>query len=384
MGLVLGVGIDNLRAFVFDRYRAEGWARFVAGLSPSDGAIASTAEGAQWYELALLARLRRALDACFGCGDLALCEELGRYEADRDLGHGIMRFFFWFISPERAVRCIDRYWRRFHQSGSWTVEEPKRGEIVARLSGWDVVDEALCRHLVGYFGRTLEIIGNRSSSVRHRACRAHGGRCCEFVWSWGLQPAPSTPAPVPQGDMLPMVMELMELTDLDDVGRAIGDLCVGRLGCRHVTLWDDRSGGGTPLVRLGQTSPGNDARCVVLTARGEAVGRLEVETEKGAPPNPAFDQLTRSFGLALAGAQPNQDAVCARRVTYAKAQLGLTERQADVIALVARGLQNKEIAARLSIEPGTVEIHVTGILRRARLENRASLVAWFWSFPPPS
>src|SRR5262249_43200662 len=160
--------------------------------------------------------------------DLRLCEALGRYEAERDL-RGITRFFFRFLSPERAVRRLDHYWRRFHQSGSWTTEEIKRGEIVARLSGWAVVDEANCKNLVGYFGRTLEIIGNRSSTVVHRTCRAKGHPSCEFVWGWGLRRPSPVPAPICQGEVLQIAQELMQLTDLDDVGRAIVELCAGQL-----------------------------------------------------------------------------------------------------------------------------------------------------------
>jgi DNA-binding NarL/FixJ family response regulator len=381
MGLVLGVGIDNLRSFVFDRYRAEGWASFVAGLSPSDGAIASTAVCSEWYDLAVLARLRRGLDARFGAGDLGLCEELGRYEAERDLGSGIMRFFFQFLSPERAVRGIDRYWRRFHDSGSWASNEPRRGEIVARLEGWAVVDEALCRNLVGYFGRTLEIIGNRSSAVQHRACRAQGASSCEFVWGWGLRPPPTRP-PVSQGEVLQIAQELMDLTDIGDVSRAIVELCAGQLGCRHVTLWDDPSGAGAPLLSQGQRAQGNGARCIVLTAHGDAVGRLEVETDKSTTPGSTFEQLTPWFSLALSGARRprNLDAERTRRLALAKGLIGITDRQSEVLDLVSRGRANKEIAVSLGIETGTVEIHVGALLRRAGVENRTALVAWFWSF----
>ena len=382
MGLVLGVGIDNLQSFVFDRYRAEGWASFVAALPPSDGVVASTAVCSGWYELSVLARLRRAVDACFGTGDLRLCEELGRYEAERDLRSGVTRLFFRLFSPERAVRHIDPYWRRFHDSGSWSTREPRHGEIVARLDGWSVVEEALCRHLVGYFGRTLEIVGNRSSAVRHRACRAHGAAGCEFAWSWGLSPSPPPPAPIPEQDVRELVHELMDLRDIDDVGRAIVDLCAGQLGCRRVTLWDDPSGSGAPLVQLGERAQGPGARCIVLTARGEAVGRLEVETGGSTPGGATFEELTRWFGRALEGARrpKNLDAERTKRLAQAKDLLGLTDRQTEVLNLVSRGTVNKDVAKGLKIGIGTVEIHVGAILRKAGVDNRTALVAWFWSF----
>jgi len=48
----------------------------------------------------------------------------------------------------------------------------------------------------------------------------------------------------------------------------------------------------------------------------------------------------------------------------------LTPRQEQVAALLADGLSDKEIAARLGVSPHTASRHVLGILRRLRVENR--------------
>jgi ATP/maltotriose-dependent transcriptional regulator MalT len=48
----------------------------------------------------------------------------------------------------------------------------------------------------------------------------------------------------------------------------------------------------------------------------------------------------------------------------------LTPRQAEVLGLLAGGLSNKEIAARLYLSPGTVERHVTTIYRKLGLGGR--------------
>jgi DNA-binding CsgD family transcriptional regulator len=57
---------------------------------------------------------------------------------------------------------------------------------------------------------------------------------------------------------------------------------------------------------------------------------------------------------------------------------GLTPRQGSVMALLVEGLANKEIAMRLGCSVGTIENHVTCILRRARVSSRAALTAAFW------
>ena len=54
---------------------------------------------------------------------------------------------------------------------------------------------------------------------------------------------------------------------------------------------------------------------------------------------------------------------------------GLTTREAEVLAGVARGLANKEIAAALRISPRTVEKHIEAILRKSGARSRTHLVA---------
>ena len=56
-------------------------------------------------------------------------------------------------------------------------------------------------------------------------------------------------------------------------------------------------------------------------------------------------------------------------------RLGITAREADVLALVAEGLANRDIAARLHVSPRTVEKHVESLLRKAGARSRTQLVA---------
>jgi DNA-binding CsgD family transcriptional regulator len=56
-------------------------------------------------------------------------------------------------------------------------------------------------------------------------------------------------------------------------------------------------------------------------------------------------------------------------------RLGITDRQADVLRLVAQGRSNKEIAARLHLSPRTVEKHVESLLRKTAARSRTQLVA---------
>ncbi len=56
-------------------------------------------------------------------------------------------------------------------------------------------------------------------------------------------------------------------------------------------------------------------------------------------------------------------------------KLGITNREADVLRLVAAGRSNKEIAAHLHLSPRTVEKHVENLLRKTGSRSRTQLVA---------
>ena len=54
----------------------------------------------------------------------------------------------------------------------------------------------------------------------------------------------------------------------------------------------------------------------------------------------------------------------------------LTNREREVMRLIARGYSYKEIATRLFVSAKTVETHVSAVLRKLQLSSRHQLTAW--------
>src|SRR5205807_637938 len=90
----------------------------------------------------------------------------------------------------------------------------------------------------------------------------------------------------------------------------------------------------------------------------------------------AFEVLTRlgaAPAAALAARRLRDRGVRVARGPRAMTRAsvgGLTERETDVVRLVAEGLRNSEIAQRLFLSPRTVDHHVSAVLRKLDARTR--------------
>jgi DNA-binding NarL/FixJ family response regulator len=86
--------------------------------------------------------------------------------------------------------------------------------------------------------------------------------------------------------------------------------------------------------------------------------------------------------------QPDDKPTAANRPTVSPADLGLTERQVDVLSLMMQGKSNKAICRVLNLAEPTVKNHVTAILKALEVSNRTEAViavgGFGWKFPPIS
>jgi DNA-binding NarL/FixJ family response regulator len=127
------------------------------------------------------------------------------------------------------------------------------------------------------------------------------------------------------------------------------------------------------LLRMRKALP--RARVVIISASEDAESvrsALEAGAVGYVPKTSQPRVLAEALRLVLDGGiyTPPQGAAAAPRKAASMADLGLTERQADVLKLVARGLPNSEIARRLDISENTVKQHAHSAYRLLGVSSR--------------
>ncbi len=115
----------------------------------------------------------------------------------------------------------------------------------------------------------------------------------------------------------------------------------------------------------------------------ELVECLE-QAQQGIPPfSPGLAiKLLGEFARLESGKGGNSDAETLPQRGASRAQGdmerrgALTERQREVLSLVAQGLSYKEVGARLSLSPRTIKYHMAEIMDQLHLSNRAQVLAF--------
>lgn len=136
-----------------------------------------------------------------------------------------------------------------------------------------------------------------------------------------------------------------------------------------------------PTRAVGRTSPRGADIELLLPASQTLLARAA----RGLRPGNAWKETLRQLeedNARLRDAHEalfrQRDTVFGAKLSEAQARWGLTERQAQVVSGLARGLSNKELGKELGCSVKTVETHVTEVLRRASVASRLTLVATFW------
>jgi DNA-binding NarL/FixJ family response regulator len=160
------------------------------------------------------------------------------------------------------------------------------------------------------------------------------------------------------------------------------------------------------LTELGERYPAISV--VVLSAqqdRGSVVRALDLGAVGFIPKSGQREVMLSALQLVFAGGiyippeilareQPSvqqsdaKQPAATNRSNVSPADLGLTERQVDVLSLMMQGKSNKAICRVLNLAEPTVKNHVTAILKALEVSNRTEAVIAVgqlgWKLPPVS
>jgi DNA-binding NarL/FixJ family response regulator len=109
-----------------------------------------------------------------------------------------------------------------------------------------------------------------------------------------------------------------------------------------------------------------EAKVLALGALGAS--KFEAEFRAGT-------RMSREAAVRLALGESDHDDVATERSKAGP----LAKREVEVARLVAEGLSNKQIAARLFISEATVASHIRGILNKLGFNSRAQIASWISS-----
>ena len=217
------------------------------------------------------------------------------------------------------------------------------------------------------------------------------------------RPAAPPPSPGPAGRIRVLIVDdhavvrqglrtFLELQDdMEVVGEAANGVeAVEQAGRLHpdIVLLDlvmPEMDGIEATRRIAACSPAS--RVVILTSFGDE-GKVLPAIRAGAQgyllkdiPPAQLVQAVREAHQGRAQLHPDvaaklMSAVAGREQAPAPVAEELTERELEVVRLIARGLNNREIAEALTISEKTVKTHVSNILGKLRLQDRTQVAIY--------
>ena len=179
--------------------------------------------------------------------------------------------------------------------------------------------------------------------------------------------------------MLGLVPGLEVVGAAADGEAAVALVAVQRPDVALMDLRMPRLDGVEATRRIRAQHPGTQVIVLTTYADDESIiGALQAGARGYLTKDAGVDEIRRAIETVAAGQALLDPAVQARLVARLAppAPDDLTPREVDVLRLIAAGLSNQEIGARLFISEATVKTHINNLFSKTGVRDRAQAVAY--------
>ena len=168
-------------------------------------------------------------------------------------------------------------------------------------------------------------------------------------------------------DVVLMDIRMPEMNGIEAARAITGNPLLAKTRVLVLTTFDvdeyvyDALGAGASGFLLKDADPDEIVAAIRVVARGDALIQPSV-----------MRRLVETFVATRPRTPRSADVTEARRA----ALTSLTDREREILVLVARGLSNDEIAEELFISPATVKTHLARVMAKTDAHDRAQLVVF--------
>ncbi|OOF57555.1 response regulator [Rodentibacter myodis] len=187
------------------------------------------------------------------------------------------------------------------------------------------------------------------------------------------------------------IKQLVELDDnfevIADVGSGVEGISIALQISPDLIILDLNMKGLSGLDTLkGLRAEGVDARIVILTvsdAKNDIFALIDAGADgyllKDSEPDTLLEQL-KSIAQGEVILSDSIKNLLLERKHRQDPMDSLTEREMDVLNLIATGLSNKQIAGKLFISEETVKVHIRNLLRKLNVHSRVAATVLYFEY----
>jgi uncharacterized protein (TIGR02265 family) len=181
-GMIVKSRIDLVK----DNFGQDSWERVLKTLPTQDQQVLKgVVIAATWYPFEMGKRLDKAIVDVLGKGDKRFFEKLGVKSAQKSLTKEHKSFLV-PGNPQAFMGRANMIYRYYYNTGHREYKETGPTSGVMTTFDAETFSEPDCLTVIGWYKEALKMCGAKDVTVVEEACRARGGTCCRYCFSWRM------------------------------------------------------------------------------------------------------------------------------------------------------------------------------------------------------